>query len=79
MPSAVPQLPTQDADTLCALARHLRPQIVKMTARAKRSHVGGGLSMAEILAVLYGSVLHVDRARPDWEARDRFVLSKGAR
>lgn len=54
-------------------------QIVRMTARAKSSHVGGGLSMAEIPAVLYGSVLGVDPARPDWEARDRFVLSRGAR
>jgi len=33
--------------------------------------------MAEILAVLYGSVLRLDPARPDWGARDRFVLSKG--
>jgi transketolase len=77
MSSAVPQLPTQAADGLGALARRLRVQIVRMTARAKSSHVGGGLSMAEILAVLYGSVLRVDPARPDWEARDRFVLSKG--
>lgn len=77
MPSVVPQLPTQDADGLRALARRLRVQIVRMTSRAKSSHVGGGFSMAEILAVLYGSVLRVDPARPDWEARDRFVLSKG--
>jgi transketolase len=69
--------PTQDADVLRGLARRLRIQIVRMTQRAKSSHVGGGLSMAEILAVLYGDVLNVDPSRPDWESRDRFVLSKG--
>lgn len=74
---ADPHLAPTDADGLRALARRLRLQIVRMTARAKSSHVGGGLSMAEILAVLYGSVLRLDPARPDWEARDRFVLSKG--
>jgi transketolase len=33
--------------------------------------------MAELLAVLYGAVLRVDPARPDWPDRDRFILSKG--
>jgi transketolase len=33
--------------------------------------------MAELLAVLYGRVLHIDPARPDWSDRDRFILSKG--
>ena len=58
-------------------ARRLRVHIVRMTHRAKSSHVGGGLSMAEILAVLYGRVLHFDAGNPEWTARDRLVLSKG--
>jgi transketolase len=62
---------------LAGLARRLRIQIVRMTHRAKSSHVGGGLSMAEILAVLYGDVLRVRPHEPDWPGRDRFVLSKG--
>jgi transketolase len=33
--------------------------------------------MADLLAVLYGGVLRVDAARPDWPGRDRFILSKG--
>lgn len=33
--------------------------------------------MADIIAVLYGGVLNVDPAQPEWEARDRFILSKG--
>lgn len=48
-----------------------------MTHRARSSHVGTSLSMAEILAVLYGGVLRVDSKRPDWPARDRLILSKG--
>jgi transketolase len=33
--------------------------------------------MTDLLAVLYGHVLRVDPARPDWPDRDRFILSKG--
>lgn len=59
------------------LALHIRRHVLDMTCRAKSSHVGSSFSMAELLAVLYGSVLRVDPARLDWEDRDRFILSKG--
>ena len=59
------------------LARRIRVDVVRMTHRARSSHVGSGLSIADILAVLYGGVLRVDPARPDNPDRDRFVLSKG--
>jgi len=62
---------------LVGLAKRLRVRVINMTAAARSSHVGGGLSMAEILAVLYGRILRVDPARPDWPERDRFILSKG--
>jgi len=48
-----------------------------MVHAAKASHIGSCLSMADLLAVLYGDVLQVDPAHPDAEQRDRFVLSKG--
>jgi transketolase len=67
----------QTIDELRALARRLRVHVLTMTHRAKSSHVGGGLSMADILAVLYGDVLKVDPKAPQWPGRDRFVLSKG--
>ena len=51
--------------------------MVNMTHTGKSSHVGSCLSMADIMAVLYGAVLKVDAARPEWAERDRFVLSKG--
>lgn len=41
------------------------------------SHPGGSLSMADILTVLYYSVLRVDPKNPKWPDRDRFLLSKG--
>jgi transketolase len=48
-----------------------------MTHHARASHIGSCLSMADVLAVLYGSVLRFDAANPDWADRDRFILSKG--
>lgn len=55
----------------------LRIDAVRMTHRARASHVGTCLSVADLLAVLYGSVLQVNPGRPDWADRDRFILSKG--
>jgi len=48
-----------------------------MVHEARSAHVGGSLSMADLLAALYGSVLKIDPKRPDAPERDRFVLSKG--
>ena len=59
------------------LALKLRRHVVRMCSRGKSSHVGSGLSIADIVAVLYGQVLRVDAANPDWPERDRFILSKG--
>jgi transketolase len=63
-------------DTL-QLARTIRGHALRMIAKAKASHVGTCLSMADLLAVLYGSVLLVDPKRPDWQERDRLIVSKG--
>ncbi len=62
---------------LKALAHQLRVHSLKMTHRANASHIGSSLSMVELLAVLYGSILRVDPKLPDWPERDRFILSKG--
>lgn len=64
-------------EQLRALANRIRIDVVKMTSRAKSSHVGSSFSMAELLAVLYGKTLRVDPQRLDWDERDRFILSKG--
>jgi transketolase len=48
-----------------------------MTSKGGSSHIGAVFSMADIIAVLYGVILRIDPSRPDWEDRDRFILSKG--
>lgn len=60
-----------------AFSKKLRVSTVRLVHEAKSAHVGGSLSMADLLAALYGGVLRVDPARPDWPDRDRFILSKG--
>jgi transketolase len=59
------------------LATAIRAQALRMVHRVNASHIGTCLSMADLLAVLYGTSLKVDPTRPDWPDRDRFVLSKG--
>lgn len=60
-----------------ALALAIRRHAVDMTHRGRSSHVGSVMSMADIIAVLYGSVLRVRPEEPGWADRDRFILSKG--
>jgi len=60
-----------------ALAKEIRAHALRMVARAKASHIGSALSIADIVAVLYGGVMNIDPARPDLPARDRYILSKG--
>jgi transketolase len=59
------------------LAQFIRIEALKMVHRAKASHIGGALSMADLLAVLYHDVLRVDSNNPVFPDRDRFILSKG--
>jgi transketolase len=59
------------------LARRIRIHALRMTSRGGSSHIGAVLSMADIVAVLYGAVLRLDPRAPKWPKRDRFILSKG--
>ena len=59
------------------VARQIRIGVVDTVYHQKQGHVGGPLSMADILAVLYFDTLDIDPKNPAWENRDRFVLSKG--
>src|SRR5579864_6828771 len=59
------------------LARRVRIHALRMTSAGGGAHVGSVFSCADILAVLYGGILHVDPAAPKSPGRDRFVLSKG--
>jgi transketolase len=66
-----------DKISIAELSNRIRKHCVRMTNRANASHIGSSLSMADLVAVLYGKVLHVDPKQPEWSQRDRFILSKG--
>jgi transketolase len=57
-------------------ARDCRRRIVQATFE-KETHIGGALSATDIMTALYLHFLNVDPRNPDWEDRDRFILSKG--
>ena len=59
------------------LALKIRKNAVNMTSAGGSSHIGSILSIADILAVLYGSVMNYKADEPKWKGRDRFILSKG--
>jgi len=59
------------------LSNNIRKHAVTMTSLGGSSHIGSILSIADILAVLYGSVLKYKSDNPQWPGRDRFILSKG--
>jgi transketolase len=58
-------------------ARELRYHIVKMMGYGKTHHIGGSLSCVELIAALYFYKMRLDPSNPEWEQRDRFVMSKG--
>lgn len=59
------------------IAQAIRRKAVDMTNASGASHIGSCLSIADILAVLYGKILNVSPSQPDAPGRDRFILSKG--
>ncbi|EMN3921108.1 transketolase [Citrobacter farmeri] len=59
------------------LAREIRIATLKSLIDLGFGHFGGCMSVVETLAVLYGEVMNIDPADPDWPERDYFVLSKG--
>lgn len=62
---------------LIRLARDIRVATLKSLTQLGFGHYGGSMSVIETLAVLYGDVMRIDSADPDWPERDYFVLSKG--
>lgn len=58
-------------------AEEIRVETLKVIHSRGFGHVGGSMSLADLMAVLYGEVMKVDPKNPRWEDRDWFVLSKG--
>ena len=64
-------------EELAELARHARWLVVKSVTESKAGHIGGPLSMMDLVVALYFGELRIRPEQPDWPDRDRFVLSKG--
>jgi len=59
------------------IAREVRRDIIMMISKAKSGHPGGSLSCVEILVALYFKIMRIKPDNPEWDDRDRFILSKG--
>lgn len=65
-------------ETIEEIAKDIRKTIYKIAHHAGGGHMGAAFSMADIISVLYfDNVLKYDAGNPDWEERDKFILSKG--
>lgn len=58
-------------------AQRVRRSVVRTIDAARAGHIGGDLSVSDILATLYLGILEIDPADPTRQDRDRFILSKG--
>ncbi|MFC4016301.1 transketolase [Nonomuraea purpurea] len=65
------------ASELDRLAAEVRRNVIRTIDRAGMGHIGGDLSVTDILVACFYGVLSVDPELPHWAGRDRFVLSKG--
>ena len=63
--------------TSTQLAWLIRRHGIEMTHLSGGSHIGAVLSVADILGVLYAGILHYDSQNPNWDGRDRLIMSKG--
>lgn len=71
------RMEVKKAAQLSLLGAQARRSALEMVYRATSGHLGGSMSLCEILSVLYFDTMRIDPAKPDEPDRDRFVLSKG--
>jgi transketolase len=70
-------LSDEKLNELKSVCKDLRKSILEMTHAANSGHPGGSLSATEILTVLYFAIMKHDPRNPNWNERDRLVISKG--
>ena len=58
-------------------AQEIRQLMVCTILKTQSGHPGGSFSIVDVLAALYFHIMNIDPAHPQWEDRDRFILSKG--
>jgi len=64
-------------DTLKAKAKEIRKLTIEEIGNLGSGHIGGAMSIADILTLLYYHKMKVDPSNPKWEGRDYLVVSKG--
>ena len=64
-------------DLIKRFSADIRIETIKAMTKAGYGHIGGAMSIADILAVLYGAVMNIDPSNPKLRDRDYLVLSKG--
>ena len=64
-------------EELVNLAREARREVVRMISSLGVGHVGGCLSVIEVMVYLYYIEMNIKPEQPDWADRDRFIMSKG--
>jgi transketolase len=69
--------PAERSRLLADTARRTRRSVVEMISTAGQGHIGGDLSVTDILTTLFAYTLRIDPAQPNLAGRDRFILSKG--
>jgi transketolase len=67
----------KDIQDLEKKAEQIRETIIEMLVAAGSGHTAGPLDMADIFTAFYFHILKHDPKNPDWEERDRFILSNG--
>ena len=70
---------TEQINKIKNFALEMRKKILEMAVSAGSSsaHFGGALSITEIVSTLFVHQMKIDKTNPNWEERDRFILSKG--
>lgn len=66
-----------DIKELQLMSNTIRQDIIKMLAEAGSGHSAGPLGLADVFAALYFNILNHNPKKPDWDERDRFILSNG--
>jgi transketolase len=66
-----------DIKNLYLLSNNIRQNIVKMLHEAKSGHPAGSMGLADVFTALYFNVLNHDPKNPNWDGRDRCILSNG--
>lgn len=75
--SIMQYLTSQEITELEFKANEIRQSIIEMLTEAGSGHTAGPLGMADVFTLLYFGILKHDPKNPDWEERDRLILSNG--